>query len=154
MTLRAAFTVALALALLAASLPAIESARVQHSEARIAVEVQRLERAATALAAENDVVDAGQPARARFTLHLPSRSWGESGVEQFRIPSRCATRDVVWSARGGRRQSRRMASVTLVGAAGGLEIADGGRSRLVLELRREGDRRVVVVSRPRSNSGD
>lgn len=154
MTLRVAFTVALALALLAASLPAIESARVQHSEARIAAEVQRLERAATALAAENDVVDAGQPARARFTLHLPSRSWGDSGVGQFRIQPRCATRDVVWSARDGRRQSHRLSSVTLAGAAGGLAIPDGGRSRLVLELRREGDRRVVIVSRPRANSED
>lgn len=153
MTLRVAFTVALALALLAASLPAIDSARVQHSEARIAAEVQRLERAATALAAENDAVETGQPARSRLTLHLPSRSWGNSGVGQFRILPGCATRDVVWSARGGRRQSHRLSSVTLVGATGGLGIADGGRSRLVLELRRQDDRRLVVVRRPRSNAG-
>ena len=153
MTLRVAVTVALALALLAASLPAIESARVQHSEARIAAEIQHLDRAATTLAAENDAVEAGQPARARLTLHLPSRSWGDSGVEQVRFPPACATREVVWSARGGRRQSHRVSSVALAGAAGGLVIADGGRSRLVLELRRERGRRLVVVRRPRSNAG-
>ena len=153
MTLRVAVTVALALALLAASLPAIELARVQHSEARIAAEVQRLDRAATALAAESDAVETGQSARARFTLHLPSRSWGDSGVGQFRILPGCTTRDVVWSARGGRQQSHRLSSVSLAGATGGLRIADGGRSRLVLELRRQGDRRLVIVRPPRSNVG-
>lgn len=148
MTVRATIAIALAVALLGASLPTVETARIQHSEARVVAEVQRLERTATALGAENEVVDTGQPARSRFTLRLPSRSWGEAGIERFRLLPGCATGDVVWTVRGGSEQSYRFSTVRLSGPAGGLVISDGGRSRLVLELRRERGRRVVVARRP------
>lgn len=152
MTVRATLTVALAVALLGASLPAVETARIQHSESRVVTEIQRLERTGTALGAENDVVETGQPARTGFTLRLPSRSWGERGIEQFRLLPACATRDVVWTVRGGSERSHRFSTVRLSGPADGLVISDGGRSRLVLELRREGDRRTVVARRPASPS--
>lgn len=153
MTVRVAFTVALAVALLAASVPAIDAARVQHSEARVTTELQRLDREATALAAENDAVAGGRPASARVTLHLPSRSWGERGLEEFRILPGCVTRDVVWRVRGGTTQSYRASPVPVAGPTDGLVIGDGGRYRLVLELRRQRGRRVVVARRPASNSG-
>lgn len=146
MTIRAAVTVALALGLVGASLPAVEQARLQHAESRVAGELDRLERAATALAAENDLVGT-PPARARLTLYLPHSSWGSTGLASLRLPPTANGTDVRWAAGGGRSHARRF-DVRLAGDGGGLAIEDGGRHRLVLELHRRDGRRTVVVRRP------
>lgn len=148
MTIRTAVTVALAAALLAASLPAVERARVVHSDARVAGEAERLERAATALAAENDAVtDGGPVARTHVTIRLPERSWGDSGVVEFRVPHRDREPDIRWQVEGGEPRRRHVPDVRLVGADEGLALRAGGRHRLVVELRRDDGGRTVVVRR-------
>lgn len=148
MIVRTAVAVALAVGLVAVSVPVVERARVDHSTATIAGEVERLERSAVALAAGNEVVpDDGPPARTRVTLSLPIRSWAESGVDTLRIPNGTGGPDVEWTATGGATRTRTFPDVRLSGPAEGLTIDDGGRQRLVLSLERRGDDRTVVVRR-------
>lgn len=149
MIVRTAVAVALAVGLVAASVPVVERARVDHSTATIAGEVERLERSAVALAAGNEVVpDGGSPARTRVTLSLPIRSWAESGVEAVRIQNGTGGPDVEWTATGGATRYRTFPDVRVSGPADGLAIGEGGRQRLVLSLERRGDNRTVVVRRP------
>lgn len=149
MTIRTVVTVALAAAIVAASLPAVERARVQHADARVEGEVERLERVASELAATNDPVGGdGPPARRHVTLRLPVKSWGATGLEWFRVPPPANSADATWRVRGGERRSRHLPAVGLAGRGDGLTVGDGGRQRIVLELRVRDGRRVVVVRRP------
>lgn len=149
MIVRTVVAVGLAVALLAVSLPAVERARVSHSEAAIAGEVERLERSAIALAADNEVVpDDGPPARTRVTLSVPRRSWGDSGVDTLRIPPSADGPDAVFRAADGDRRTRTFPDVRLRGPPGGLALGDGGRHRLVLALREGEGGRTVVARRP------
>lgn len=145
MIVRAVVAVALAAALLAATLPSVDRARVDHADARVAGEVERLERAATALAARNDLVDDGQPARTHLTLRLPERTWGTAPVDAFRIPAAGGEADVRWTVDGGRTRQRRLDGVDLSGSTDGLALRTGGRHRLALELRAGGDGRRIEV---------
>jgi hypothetical protein len=147
-TIRTTVTVALAMALLGASLPAVDEARRTHANGRVADELDRLDRVARGLMAENEVVQTGQPARAWVTLYLPTPSWGSSGLSRLSIRGDKRGKDASWTVVGGARQSRQL-SVPLVGAGDGLTLAAGGRHRLVLELRSRGGERLVVVLRPR-----
>lgn len=151
MTIRTVVTVALAAAILAASLPAVERARVQQADARVAGELERLEQVARALVATNDPVTEGTPARQRVTLHLPVRSWGSAGLELFRVPPPGTNPAVIWQVRGGRPHSRQLPGIQLAGPPGGLAIGDGGRQRVVLEFRTLDERPAVVVRRPRES---
>lgn len=151
MTIRTATTVALALAVVGASLPAVEEVRRSHANSRVHAEIDRLEMIAADLAAENEVVP-GQPARARLTLTLPRGSWGSSGLATLSIPAGTTEHDVQWSLVGGTTRKRHL-SVRLVGAGEGLRLDAPGRHRLVLELRQRGGRRAVVVTRPTSAEG-
>lgn len=149
MSVRTVVTVALAAAILAASLPAVDRARVQHADARVAGEVERLERAARALAAANDPVgDDGQPARRHVTLRLPIGSWGATGLERLYVPPPAGTADVRWRVRGGETRSRHLADLHVAGPPEGLSVDDGGRRRVLLELCVRDGRRTVVVRRP------
>ncbi len=149
MTIRTVVTVALAVAMLGASLPAVDRARVQHADARVTSEVERLERAAEALAATNDPVPSGTtPARRLLTLRLPVQSWGAAGIDRFQVSPPTADADVVWRVQGGTVTARRLSAVRLAGPANGLHLDRGGRHRLRLELRSRENRPIVLVTQP------
>jgi len=148
-TVRAAVSVALAAALLGASMPAVDRVRVQHADARIEGEVERLQTVARSVARSNDVVgDGGSPARARVTVHLPVRSWGASQVTEFTVLPPGDGAAVRWQVRGGERRHRTLNGVALAATGEELTVHEGGRQRLVLELRRLDGERTVVVRRP------
>jgi len=148
-TVRAVVAVALAAALLGASLPAVERARVQHADARVAGEVERLETVARSLTTSNDVVRGdGPPARARMTLHLPRRSWGSRTLSAFRVPPPASNSDVTWQVRGSDRIDRDLPDVDLAAPPDGITLREGGRHDLVLELRRHDGDRIVAIRRP------
>lgn len=149
MIVRTAVAVALAVALVAVSMPVVERARVDHSAATVAGELERLERSAVALTAENDVVrDDGPPARTTVALSLPGKSWAHSGVERLRIPNGTTGTDVTWQATGGPVHNRTYPDTRLSGPPGGLVVGEAGRQRLVLALESRGNTPTVVARRP------
>jgi len=145
--LRAVLVVAVTAALLAVSLPVVDSARVDYAETRVADELDRIERAAETLAAENDPVDHGEtPARRVLPLRLPVESWASAGVSRFDLPEGEST--VTWSVGDSGTHRRRLADGLVVGQSGGLQLDGSGPQRLVLTLRQRNGEAVVVASRP------
>ncbi|MHB9288389.1 hypothetical protein ACKVMT_15270 [Halobacteriales archaeon Cl-PHB] len=147
--LRAVLAVAITAALLAVSLPTVDSARVDHAETLVAEELDRLETAAERLAAENDPTGPGQPAARRvLRLRLPAESWGSTGVDRLHLPGDGST--VTWQVAGGGTHHRRIADGHLVGQAGGLRLGGSGSQRIVLVFRERHGESVVVAARPDS----
>lgn len=130
-----------AAALLAAALPAVETARTDRTAAAMDRTVDRVERAGSALLAE-EATDAG--ARRVVTVSLPARSFTAAGVDQFAV--RCS-RDcrVSYRVAGGELQSRRLPSVPLATPGGPVTFSTPGTHRLALGLRRQDGSRVVTV---------
>ncbi len=140
--LRVALAVTLAAAILAAALPVIETGGIQHSDQRVAAELDRLETVAETLAARNDPPPAGETgARQRVTVNLPVDGWGTAGVERFVLEPRGQA--VRWRVTGGAEQVRQVTGVALTGNP--LRLDSGGPHRLQLTLRPDGS---VRISRP------
>jgi len=140
--LRVALAVTFAAAILAATLPAMGTGGVQHSDQRVAAELDRLETVAETLAARNDPPPPGEVgARQRVTLRLPGDGWGTAGLERFVLePEDQAFR---WRVAGGTGQVRHVTAVTLAGTP--LRLDDGGPHRLQLTLTSDGS---VRIARP------
>jgi hypothetical protein len=153
--LRVAVAVALATALLGASMPAVETARVDHAHARVDAEIDGLAATAELLLERNDPAPPGVPgARRTQTLHLPGPSWASAGLASLVIPGPSADTPpgtVSWRVVGGRETTRRLPA-PLVGPEGSLRLTGGGTRRLVLEHARQDGEEVVVVRRPELKS--
>lgn len=160
MTVRVVLTVALVVALLGVTLPAVDAAGLERSETQVQVAADGLLGEARALAAGSDAAP-GDVAAARRTvaLDLPTRGFASAPLRSFRIEAptvdnerntSAATRParVTWRVEGGGQHARRVADVALrLETAGPLRIDAGGTHRLVLSLVAVEDRRVVVVRR-------
>jgi hypothetical protein len=130
--LRVVLAVSLAVALFAITVPAVESARVQYSDQRIASEFEALETVAKTLQEQNDPPPAGTSgARTTMTLRLPTKGWASADVEQLTIGE---TGTVQWRVSGGSEQTRHLSAVDLRPVGGSLQLHDGGRHRLVLQM--------------------
>ncbi|MEF8781870.1 MAG: hypothetical protein V5A39_03095 [Haloarculaceae archaeon] len=158
--LRVVVAVALAAALLGASMPAVDAARVDNAEARVGAEIEGLARTAERLQKRNDPSPPGVPgARRTVTLHMPGPSWGSASLDYLSIPGSAARpgasdhTTVTWRVQGGRRVTRRL-SVPLSGPGTGLTIQGGGSRRIVLELTRRDGEPVVLARRPEFKSDD
>ena len=153
--LRVVVAVGLATALLGASMPAVETARVDHAHARTDAEVDGLAATADRLSERNDPAPPGVPgARRTLTLHMPGPSWASASLDYLLIPGPSTDRPpgtVRWRVDGGRETTRNF-PVPLVGPEGGLRLAGGGTRRLVLEYVRRDGREVVAVRRPELKS--
>lgn len=155
--LRVVLAVVLASALLGATLPLVERARVGHSEAQVSSELDRLETAATDLADRNDPVPANRTgARRTLTLRLPENSWARAGVSRLTVGPASAPKPLRWQVDGGDVHHSRLADGLIVGPADGLELGSGGRKRVVLTLEQRGGEPSVVIRRPEaaSSGGD
>lgn len=156
--LRVVVAIALAAALLGASMPAVDTARIDHAEARMAAEVDGLAATAERLQERNDPAPPGVPgARREVRLHLPGPSWGSASLDYLSIPgavtgSRGANyTEVTWRVEGGRRTTRKL-PVRLVGPGDGLTVEGGGSRQVVLELTRRDEGPAVLVRRPEFKS--
>lgn len=173
--LRAVLAVALAAAIVAVAVPAVEDARVDHADASLRDDLRRLRRTAVALAASSDPVPVGaRGARATVTLRLPGQGWHAPRVAYVAVggvpppvggpsaggPSRPGVTDpaggdvFVWRVAGGPRHVLRVPVDVRTVADGGpaadpeaLVLRDPGRRRLALRLVRVHGRPVVVVRR-------
>jgi hypothetical protein len=148
--IRVVVAVGVLAALLAVSLPAVESARVAQSDGRVGSMVDRLESAAGTLAARNDAVGSGVAgARRVCTLHLPIATWGTAGLERLsirRLDGGNTTR-VTWRVAGGDPHARLLEGPSIRPPADGLLLRSGGRVRLALRLVSHGNDRVVRLRR-------
>jgi hypothetical protein len=156
--LRVVVAVTLAAALLGVSMPVVETARVDHADARVEAELDRLTAAATRLAERNDLAPPGVPgARRTVSVRFPRGTMGSSALARLSVPGPEAQ---AWNWTGTRLRYRIAGAspdtyesgVVLVGTPDGTTIRRGGRHRLVLELSRVRGHRAVVVRRPRLKS--
>ncbi|WP_254543351.1 DUF7311 family protein [Halomarina pelagica] len=140
--LRVVLAVLLAVALVGASLPAVERARVASSDAAVEREATALATAVERACADSDPVTPGGPgARRVVTLALPARSWGHAGVERVRV----TPRGVRWRVRGGARHRLRFDGPAALDRP--IELRGAGRHRLRVACERRAGRAVAVVRR-------
>lgn len=148
--LRVVVAVALATALLGASMPAVESARTDHAHGRVDIELEALAATAARLQDRNDPVPPDvQGASRTVVVHLPDGAWTSGDIAYLVVPgptSKYPPGTVRYRVAGGRERTR-STGVPLVGPPGGLRMA-GGRHRLVLEYTRRADEPVVLVRHP------
>jgi hypothetical protein len=133
--------VTVAAALLAVSLPAIETARSDRTVANLDRAAERVEDAGASLLADDDP-DAG--ARRVVTVSLPAESLTAARVDRFAVACRddCAVR---YRLRNGRESTHRLQSAPIQTPDGPVAFSKPGRHRLVLGLTREDGREVVTV---------
>lgn len=141
MVVRVVLATVLAAALLAASLPAVESVRTDRTTAAMERTIDQVERAGSRLLTD-EAADAG--ARRVVTVSLPARSFTAAGVDQFTV--RCSRECTIdYRVAGGDLQSRRLPSVPLATPDGPVTFSTVGTHRLALGLRRQNGSRVVTV---------
>jgi len=158
------FTVALAVAVLAVALPAIDVVGVERADARSGAAVERLVEAARTLAAGNDALPFDQgPARQVVELDLPDGGVATAPLRSLTVgrpastPATSAagvddgapgaTTRITWRVAGGRQRVRQVAGVRLRPVTGDrFTLGRGGRQRLVLRLLRRDGQRVVTVN--------
>lgn len=160
--LRAVLATALAVALLAASLPPIDQARRDNADAQVRSQLERLSTAAREISAHDDAVPVGTAgARRTLTLRIPSRGWRATGVDHVAIggvPGNATTdtgrSDVLaWRVTGGPRRILRIEGVDLHTVVDGrvssderpLVVRAPGRHVLELSLVRRRGGTVVLV---------
>ncbi|WP_136715815.1 DUF7311 family protein [Halorientalis salina] len=158
--LRVVVAVALAVALLAVTLPALETARADRSEHRVEGEIDGLAAAIEDVYARESAAPAGSAgARRVVTLRVPAQSWTDAGIEYVAIGGRPDWSDVddrnstvlAWQVTGREPQERRIPDVTVAGDTGGdtgsVVIREPGIHRLSVALIERGDETAVVVRR-------
>jgi hypothetical protein len=150
--LRYVLAVVVATAILAVSLPALDAARIDRSEAAVDAELDSVvDRVERFVAEETAVPPDVAGARTVVTLNLPVRSWSAAGVDHVTLGrSSSGHARFAWSVAGGRRHTRRVPDIRLALAADAQTIvfSSGGRHRLRLRLVRYDGEPVVVASRP------
>lgn len=155
--LRVVLAVAMASALLAVSTPAVESARVQHSDERVSGEIERIERTAAQVAARNDPPPPNTDgARRKLTVRLPENTFGTAGLDTLRIPATTTQTESVtvrWRVDGGTKQVRHVTAAKL-DTEGTLTLREGGRHRLCLVLQPDGSVRIERADLSRETRPD
>jgi len=153
--LRVVVAVVLGAALFATTLPAVETAKHQRTDAHLAGEVDRLTAAVADLRAREQAT-AGSGARRVVTVRVPHRDWTDARVSYVAIGGRPeAARGernettVAWRIEGGPRRTRHVPGIRVdaVGTTGDrpLVLREPGTHRIAVELVwRAGERRLLV----------
>lgn len=150
--IRVVVTVLLAVALLAASLPAVEDAAADRSERQLRAEVRDLDAAATDLMRSEEAVPGTAGARRTVEVTIPTPGIGAGEVEQLRISGTARH----YSFRVEGRDRREITGTVPVHTLDGepLVLREPGTHELVLALVQvEGERRVVIARSQRVRNG-
>lgn len=147
--IRTVIAALLAVALLAASQPAIDRARVGHASDRTEEELTVLQTNIQDLIASDDPVPPGVPgARRVVTVRLPRRSWASSGVERVAIGAGQRGGDrMTWDIGEGSTGSLRLPVEVRRPDGGPLVLRRSGSHQLALRLVRSEGKTAVVVRR-------
>ena len=142
--IRVVVTVLLAIAMLAAALPAVEDAAADRTERQLRADVESIDTAATDLLRSEEAVPGTAGARRTVTVTLPADGIAAAPVERFRISS--TDRRYNFSVEG--RDETQLRGTVPVHTRGDepLVLREPGRHELVLALVQiEGERRVIVA---------
>jgi hypothetical protein len=160
--LRALLAAALAVAVLATSVPAIEQARTSTATDRAVTAAEGAVRAFHAVATDEDATRAGLPGSRRvLTVRLPERSWTVARVEWFAVGGVPDGVDPAWArasehgtvvayrVAGGRPRRHRVSlpGVDVRTPTGPVVFRSAGRHRAVLSLVRSAEGPTIVVER-------
>lgn len=149
--IRVVLAVALATALLAASLPAVDGARADRTAARLDADFAHV-RESTATLVDREAPTRTDVAGARrvLTIHVPRSSWTTVAVDTVSVAGRSdadeRTTTLGYTLENGRQRRVRL-DVPLRTPDGPLVFAGSGAHRLVLTLTRGHDGPVVVARR-------
>ena len=161
--LRVVLAVALSTALLSVTLPALDVARHQHSEAVVRAEVEELTAVIRTVQDGQAPTPLGTPgARRVVEVRLPHRSFTDAGIDYLAIGGRSTSAGsdtnseaeangshsvpaITWRIDGGRERTRRLPAVTVRHAS------PSGRVGDPLVLREPGTVRVAVTRAVRGN---
>lgn len=156
--IRVVLAIVTATAVLGTTIPVLDAVRDDVTADRLAVQGDRLERTATALAADSTAVDPDEPAARRtLTLTVPGRSLATARADPVAIgcPSAVLTEDspssgcdaaLVYGVAGEPPVVRRVRSVDVVTPNGPLRLSPG-EHRLVLRYVERDGGPVVQVTR-------
>lgn len=136
--IRVVIAVVVATALLAASLPAVDSARADRTAAQLDGELAALSDSAASLVDRDDATATGLPgARRVVSLTIPARSWTAAGVDSVTVGCRdeCRRPTVSYTLDNGRTRRVHL-DLPLVVADGPLVFRASGTHRLTLTLER------------------
>lgn len=145
--IRVALAVACAVALLGASLPAIDDARTENAAATIETDLNRLDRAAAAVAAADRPRTDTPGERRAVVISLPDRTVQNAGVEAVRIGG-ASNRTVEYHPGGGRTQTAVLSAPVRPEGGGQIVLSSPGTHRLVLSPAADGDGVLVAVDSP------
>lgn len=145
--LRVVVAVVLALALLGAVLPVLDTLRVDTGHATVRAVVDRVGDAAVTLRARNDARPGPGGARRLLSLSLPRRSWGSRGLAWLAVrPTNASATRVSWRIRGGGTRHRTLPA-GVVPAGDGFRLGGARDLAVRLVLTREAGRRIVRIER-------
>lgn len=153
--IRAVLAVVLSVALVGASLPAIEDVRRERATADVERQVDRLETAARTLLRTEDATR-GPGARRTMTVVLPERTWSRASISSLHVRELQRARGLAisWQVAGAGNRSRLVAGLPLALASNGsVRLGGPGRHRTVLALQRRDGRRVVTIRRFKRGDG-
>ncbi|AGN02033.1 hypothetical protein L593_10440 [Salinarchaeum sp. Harcht-Bsk1] len=142
--IRVVVTVLLAIALLAAALPAVEDAAADRIERQLRADIEAIDTAATELLRSEEAVPGTAGARRTVSVTLAADGIAAAPVEEVRISST----DRRYSFRVEGRGERKLRGTVPVHTLGDepLVLREPGTHELVLALVRvEGERRVVIA---------
>jgi hypothetical protein len=133
-------------ALLGASMPAIDSGRVDHTDATVARQLETISARLQAMVARDDPTVA-PGATLRTDVSLPHRSFTKASVTTLIFE--CSEGGTVarWRVGDGGWTHRRLVGLPVWTDAGSLTLRSPGTHRLVFGYRFVDDRRVVTVRR-------
>ncbi|WP_424019757.1 DUF7311 family protein [Halorientalis pallida] len=161
--LRVVVAVVLASALLAASLPGIDLAARERSEATLTAEADRLRTAIADLRHRESAVGDGAGARRIVSVGIPARARTDAGVAALALggvpgqarAARGSAVDLAWRVHGGEVRTRRLPGVRVVHCRDGrvrdepLVLDSPGEYRIALtRIERDGERLIAVRRLP------
>ncbi|MFB6127653.1 MAG: hypothetical protein ABEJ79_10235 [Halolamina sp.] len=142
---RTVLAVLLAVALMAASLPAVDVARTAHATGELRETTAALSTGVERFAARNDPIGGGPGARLSVAVRLPARTATTAPVDRFVLDA--AADAMRFRVRGGTLSVRRLpVSLSVSGRRERLELTAPGTHRLTFRLRRVDGGEAVVVT--------
>lgn len=142
--IRVVVTVLLAVAIVAAAMPAVEHAGEDRSDAAVRVAIDDIDDAATDLARSEEAVPGTAGARRSVTVRLPAAAVGSAPVDRLELSGTDRRYTYQVAGRDARTVRGTVPVYTLDGEP--LVLREPGRHDLVLALvSLEGQRRVVVA---------